>query len=85
VEQRLSCIRVTPGRLVGTHPWKAGVRERSGAAVVAVERAGKVLIELAADFRLRADDIVVICGSGASLDQFMLAFQAAPSASAPSR
>lgn len=85
VEQRLSCIRVTPGRLVGTHPWKAGVRERSGAAVVAVERGGEVLTEFAADFRLGADDVVVLCGSGASLDQFMLEFHASLLPGAPAR
>ena len=83
VEQRLRCMRVTPGRLVGTHPWKAGVRERSGAAVVAVERAGEVVTDLRAEFLLRADDVVMICGSGASLDQYMLEFQASPSPAAP--
>lgn len=85
VEQRLSCIRVSPGQVVGTHPWKAGVRERSGAAVVAVERSGKLLTEVPADFRVAGDDVMVICGSGASLDQFMREFQAAPAPSAPPR
>ena len=76
---------MSPGQVVGTHPWKAGVRERSGAAVVAVERSGKVLTEVPADFRVAGDDVLVICGSGASLDQFMREFQAAPAPSAPPR
>ena len=78
VEQRLRCIRVSAGTLAGRHPWKARVRERSGATVVAVEREGKVIIELAADFHVRPDDVVVVCGSVASLDLYMLEFEVSP-------
>jgi Trk K+ transport system NAD-binding subunit len=78
IEQRLRCARVTPGSLVGKHPWQAGVRERSGAAVVAVERDGRVIIELERGFRAREDDVLVVCGSGRSLDQYLREFQASP-------
>jgi len=84
VEQRLSCVRVTPGTLVGAHPWKAGVRERSGATVVGVERGGRLLIDLPGNFRVGPDDTLVVCGSAASLDQYRLAFQASPPGSDPS-
>jgi Trk K+ transport system NAD-binding subunit len=78
VEQRLHCVRLTPGALVGNHPWRSEVRERSGAAVVAVERAGKVILDLTSDFRVNADDVVIICGTGPSLDQYLREFHAAP-------
>lgn len=76
LEQRLRCVRLTPGRLVGGHPWKSGVRERSGAVVVAVERAGKAMLDLAAEFRVRPDDVVVVCGTLTSLDLYQREFKA---------
>jgi len=65
-----------PGRLVGTHPWKAGVRERSGAAVwrsSVPARCSSSFGGLSPARRRHRGDL----RSGASLDQFMLAFQAA--------
>jgi len=79
VEQRLKCVRVPAGALVGAHPWKAGVRERSGAAVVAVESGGEVFVEFADDFRVGPDDILFVCGTLESLDQYMREFRATPS------
>jgi Trk K+ transport system NAD-binding subunit len=76
VEQRLRCLRLTPGNLAGSHPWKSGVRERSGAVVVAVERTAGPMLDLAADFRLRPDDVVVVCGTLASLDLYQREFKA---------
>lgn len=79
VEQQLKYVRVPAGTLVGSHPWKAGVRERSGAAVVAVESGGAVFVELEEDFRIGPDDILFVCGTLESLDQYMREFRAIPS------
>ncbi len=78
VEQRLRCVRLTPGDLAGAHPWKVGARERSGATVVGVERDGKLMIDLADEFRLRPHDVVLVCGTVTGIDVYVQAFQAAP-------
>lgn len=77
VEQRLRCVRLTAGTLVGAHPWSSGVRERSGAVVVAVERDGKVMLNLDPEFRVRADDVVIVCGTVASVDLYLREYKAA--------
>jgi hypothetical protein len=38
-------VRLAAGALVGLHPWRARVREQTGAAVVAVERGQDVFVE----------------------------------------
>jgi len=78
VEPRLKFMRVTAGTLVGVHPWRTQVRERTGAAVIAVEREQKVFVELDDGFRVRSGDILVICGAPDSLDQYLRELQAVP-------
>ncbi len=76
LEEQLRFIRVSPGSLAGAHPWKAQVRERTGAAVVAVERDGEVLVNFDASFRVAQDDVVFVCGSAICLDKFRQVFRA---------
>ncbi|MBL8491606.1 MAG: NAD-binding protein [Rhodocyclaceae bacterium] len=76
LEEQLRFIRVSPGSLAGAHPWKAQVRERTGAAVVAVERGGEVLVNFDAPFRVAQDDVVFVCGSAICLDKFRQVFRA---------
>ncbi|MFZ1642849.1 MAG: NAD-binding protein [Candidatus Contendobacter sp.] len=78
VEQRLKFIRVAPGALVGLHPWRALVRERTGAAVVAVERGQDVFVKFDDDFQVRPNDILFVCGTFGGLDQYAREFQTAP-------
>ncbi len=80
VEQRLRFARVGPGSLVGLHPWHAGVRERTGAAVVAVERPAGVFVEFDRDFRVAAEDTLFVCGTQESLDRYTGEFGALPPA-----
>jgi Trk K+ transport system NAD-binding subunit len=77
VEQRLKFVRLAAGALVGLHPWRARVRERTGAAVVAVERGQEVFVEFNNAFQVRPDDVLFVCGTLASLDQFTREFQTA--------
>lgn len=77
LEQRLKFARVAPGSLIGAHPWRAAVREKSGAAIVAVERGEQVLVEFGPDFRVQAEDILFVCGTIAGLDTYMRVFHAA--------
>lgn len=78
VEQGLRCMRLVAGRLVGRHPWRAEVRERTGAAVVAVERGGQTLLNFDEDFEVELNDGVFVCGTQDGLDLYQRLFEAAP-------
>ncbi|HRX71402.1 MAG: NAD-binding protein [Candidatus Competibacteraceae bacterium] len=82
VEPRIKFVRLAPGALVGQHPWRAWVRERTGAAVVAVERDRDVFVKFDDDFQVDPGDILFVCGTLSSLDQYVREFQAAPAESA---
>ena len=78
VEQGLRCMRLAPGRLVGRHPWEAEVRERTGAAVVAVERGGQTLLDFGEDFQVEPGDGIFVCGTQEGLDLYQRLFDAVP-------
>jgi len=84
VENRIKFVRLTAGTLAGAHPWRNEALERSGAKVVAVERAREVVVEFADDFRVHPDDALFVCGSISSLGRYQREFHAitAPEASA---
>lgn len=75
VEQRLRCVRMRPGALIGKHPWHSGVRESTGASIVALERQGTVMIELNEEVRVEPSDLVYVCGTAASVESFMREFR----------
>jgi Trk K+ transport system NAD-binding subunit len=74
VDLQLKVLKVTAGRLAGRHPAEMGVRQRTGASVVAVERGEKVLVEFGPDFRFQAEDAVYVCGSGRGVRRFQEVF-----------
>ena len=76
VENRIKFSRLNAGTLAGAHPWHSEVLERTGAKVVAVERGHEVLVEFDADFSLRPDDALFVCGSINSLERYQREFQA---------
>jgi Trk K+ transport system NAD-binding subunit len=78
VEQRLKFVRLGAGTLVGSHPWRAQVREKTGAAVIAVERNEKVFVKFDAEFRVKADDVLFVCGTISGLDQYTREFKPEP-------
>ncbi len=78
VDQRLKFSRLQPGTLVGQHPWRAGVRERTGAAVVAVERPSGVFVEFEPEFRVEGSDVVFVCGTLETLERYTREYQASP-------
>lgn len=53
------------------------MRERTG-AVVAVERGQTVFVRFDDAFLVRPDDVVFVCGTLSSLNQYLREFQAAP-------
>ena len=75
LEEQLRFIRVSPGDLVGEHPWRAQVREKTGAAVVAIERGENVVVNFEPAFRIEAGDVVFVCGAARNLDKFRQEFR----------
>lgn len=78
VEQRLKFARAAAGTMVGAHPWRAGIREKTGAAIAAVERGAEVFVEFDDAFRIADGDVLFVCGTIGSLDKYMREFHAAP-------
>lgn len=78
VEQRLKFVRLGAGALTGLHPWRAQVRERTGAAVVAVERDQEVFVKFDDAFQVRPNDVLFVCGTIAGLDQYAREFKPGP-------
>lgn len=78
VENRIKFSRLSAGLLVGAHPWRSEVIERTGAKIVAVERGSEVIVEFDGNFALRADDALFVCGSIISIDRYQRQFHAVP-------
>ncbi|CAK0763069.1 Trk active potasium channel [Gammaproteobacteria bacterium] len=78
VEQRLKFARLAAGSLVGAHPWQIGIDNRTGAAIVAVERGKEVFVEFSPEFRVGKDDLIFVCGTRGGLDKYMREFGTAP-------
>ncbi len=77
IQPRIKLAKVSPGsNLVGRHPLRAGIRERSGCSVVAVERRGEIVIDGPEDFTLTPDDALYVCGTGNAFKRYHEAFPA---------
>ncbi len=78
IDPQLKVRRVpVAGVLVGRHPAGLGIRERTGASVVAVERGDEVLVELDPRFRFAAGDAAYVCGSAEAVRRFVEEFKSA--------
>ncbi len=76
IQPRIKLVKLLAGRLAGRHPLAAGVREKSGCSVVAVERNGEVLVEFPSDFELTVDDALYVCGTANAFNRYYEAFPA---------
>lgn len=76
LEQDLKLVKVDVSGLIGRHPLRAGVRERTGCQVVAIERAEEVIVEFADDCLVKETDAVFLAGSQEALDVYYSHFQA---------
>ncbi len=76
LEQDLKLVKVDASGLVGRHPLKAGVRERTSCQVVAIERAGDVIVEFAEECRVEEADAVFLAGSQKAIDAYYSHFPA---------
>jgi voltage-gated potassium channel len=71
VQHRLKFIRVAAGGLAWGHPWRDQVRERTGAAVVAVERGETCSSSSMMISWCSPDDILFVCGTPGSLESYL--------------
>jgi len=79
VEPELRVSRVLAAGLEGGHPWHVDLLGRFGCKVVAVARAGEVLVHFVEDFAIQANDEIFLCGSPQAINGYLQAFpQARP-------
>lgn len=71
---RVQVLKVSSAGLEGRHPSELGIRERTGVSVVAVARAGELVLELGPDFRFLEGDEVYVCGSSEATRSFVETF-----------
>jgi Trk K+ transport system NAD-binding subunit len=70
VDPELHVVKVGIHGLEAYHPKDEALREKTGCAVVAVERDAELLVEFPADFAFRPGDAAYICGSAEATRQF---------------
>jgi len=56
--------------MIGKHPWRAGVREKTGCQIVAIDRADEVHVEFNTDFTITRGDLLYVCGAAKALDRY---------------
>lgn len=66
-QARIKVGKLDAGRLAGHSPLEAHIRDRSGCAIVAVESAGEVIMDIPPPFVLKGTDAIYVCGT---LDAF---------------
>ena len=69
-QPRIKLVRLAPGPLVGHNPFTARIRERTGCSIVAIERAGEILMDTPPDFALADDDALYLCGTAAAFNSY---------------
>jgi Trk K+ transport system NAD-binding subunit len=67
-------VRTKAPKLAGKSLQSAGVRERTGCTVVAIERDGEVLTDLDADIEFAPDDEIVVAGTDEGTNSFIEQF-----------
>ena len=70
IETNVEIVKTIAPGLAGKTLQGAEIREQTGCTVVTVERDGRTLTELAASFRLKQGDQLVVVGSDANLNSF---------------
>ncbi|MCP3915551.1 MAG: hypothetical protein GY711_08355, partial [bacterium] len=73
---RIRLVKTRPGSLVGEHPLRSRIRERTRCSVVAVERGGELMMDSSPDLRLREDDAMYICGTINAVNRYYDEFPA---------
>jgi len=74
VAPELHVVQVSARGLENYHPRESDLRERTGCAVVAVERGDELVVDFDPDFKFRPGDAAYICGSAEATQNFRKLF-----------
>ncbi|MEA1931927.1 MAG: TrkA C-terminal domain-containing protein, partial [Euryarchaeota archaeon] len=74
MDTQIECIQTTAAGLTNETLAGAGVRERTGSTVVAVERDDELLTDLGPDFRFQHGDELVVVGTDEDTNRFVEQF-----------
>ena len=69
-QARIKLGKLGAGRLAGRYPLESRIRDRTGCSVVAVERAGEVIMDIPPSFILSEADAVYVCGTVDAFNSF---------------
>lgn len=70
LDKQIDIVRTAAPEFVGQTLAEADIRSRTGCTVIAVERDGEVLSDVAADLRIREADALVVAGTDADIARF---------------
>lgn len=73
-QANVKLVKLNAGQLAGQHPFKAKIREHTGCTVIAVERAGKIIMDIDPDFILDGNDDLYVCGTVNAFDRLYKEF-----------
>ena len=73
-QAHIKLVKRSAIKLVGRHPLESSIREHTGCTIVAVERAGKVIMDISSSFILSEEDQLYVCGTVDALKHFNEAF-----------
>jgi Trk K+ transport system NAD-binding subunit len=74
-QAHIKLVKHPAAQLAGHHPFESGIDETNQCRIVAVERAGEIIMEIPSGFILRADDDIYVCGTVEALNRFYDSFQ----------
>lgn len=70
LEPEIRLARARAAHFEGLAPISPSIRERTGCFIVALERAGEILLEFPDDLRIDSEDLLYLCGSHESIARF---------------
>ena len=76
-QARLKIGKLDASRLAGQHPHDPSICDGTGCAIVAVERAGEIIMDVSPEFILTGTDAVYVCGTVDAFNGFNEEFAAA--------
>ncbi|MFV2032649.1 MAG: TrkA family potassium uptake protein, partial [Gammaproteobacteria bacterium] len=73
-QAHIKLVKRTAGRLVGRRPMDPGIREQTRCAIIAIEHAGEVVMDLPPSLVIAKGDELYVCGTVDDLNRFYETF-----------
>ena len=74
-QAHIKLVKRSAAPLAGRHPHDAAISQDNQCTLIAVERAGQVLLDIPAEFKLQSEDAIYICGTVDALNRFYETWQ----------